>query len=125
MASTMSNSTILTMRHTLQTESHVGLTRAHAARAIALLQRPGSQADGQTNEPSDIDSRGMTNEQADIERQILLGSCLAAISHRAWNVQRRRRRLPGLVLRRRGHTVAAAAMIPTYYECHSIPHQYQ
>jgi len=118
MASTMSNSTILTMRHTLQTESHVGLTRAHAARAIALLERPGSQAEGQAG--------SQTHEQADIEEQgILLGSCLAAISHRAWNVQRRRRRLPGLVLRRRGHTVAAAAMIPTYYECHSIPHQYQ
>ena len=100
---------ILTMRHTLQTESHVGLTRAHAARAIALLERPGSQADGQTNEPSDIDSRGMTNEQADIERQILLGSCLAASALRS--AERRRRRLPGLVLRRHGSSYLGVSLV--------------
>lgn len=98
------------MRHALQTESHVGLTRAHAARAIALLQRlPGKQAEGQTNEPSDIDSRGMTDEQADIERQILLGSCLAASALRS--AERRRRRLPGLVLRRHGSSYLGVSLV--------------
>ena len=100
------------MRHALQTESHVGLTRAHAARAIALLERPGKQAEGQAG-------RQRSAQTGRLERQ-----SSKTTRDSARSVQRRRRRLPGLVLRRRGHTIAAAAMIPTYYECHSIPHQY-
>ena len=87
------------MRHALQTESHVGLTRAHAARAIALLQRPDKQAEGQAGR--------QRNAQTDrLERQ-----SSKTTRDSARSVQRRRRRLPGLVLRRHGSSYLGVSLV--------------
>ena len=90
---------ILTMRHTLQTESHVGLTRAHAARAIALLKRPGKQAAGQAGRQRDAQTGRLERQSSKMTRDS------------ARSMQRRRRRLPGLVLRRHGSTYLGVSLV--------------
>ena len=91
------------MRHALQTESHVGLTRAHAARAIALLERPGKQAARQPDRQTDRQRNAQTGR---LERQ-----SSKTTRDSARSVQRRRRRLPGLVLRRHGSSYLGVSLV--------------
>ena len=75
----------------VQTESHVGLTRAHAAQAIALLEQAGRQAGRQRAEQADsLDKRSGKKTRG------------------AWSVERRRR--PGLVLRRHGSSYLGVSL---------------
>ena len=75
----------------VQTESHVGLTRAHATRAIALLEQAGRQAGRQRAEQADSpDQRSGKKTRG------------------ARSVERRRR--PGLVLRRHGSSYLGVSL---------------